>query len=65
MSDEILIEAEEFSDFGGWVLDSQFDVEMGSPYLLAHGFGTLVQDARTTVEVAVSGGADPVFRSVV
>jgi len=36
---EILIEAEEFDDFGGWTLDSQFETEMGSPYLLAHGLG--------------------------
>lgn len=55
MADEMLIEAEEFSDFGGWVLDSQFEVEMGSPYLLAHGFGTPVADALTTIEVAESG----------
>lgn len=55
MSDELLIEAEEFADFGGWVLDSQFDVEMGSPYLLAHGFGTPVGDARTTAEVTTAG----------
>ena len=49
MADHILIEAEEFTDFGGWVLDSQFDVEMGSPYLLAHGFGTPVPDASTAI----------------
>lgn len=55
MSEEILIEAEEFADFGGWVLDSQFETEMGSPYLLAHGFGTPVGDARTTIEVADAG----------
>lgn len=30
----ILVEAEEFNDFGGWILDSQFKIEMGSPYLL-------------------------------
>ncbi len=55
MTDEILIETEEFDDFGGWVLDSQFEVEMGSPYLLAHGYGTPVQDARTSVELQRSG----------
>ncbi|MEM9609514.1 MAG: FAD-dependent oxidoreductase [Actinomycetota bacterium] len=52
---DILIEAEEFADFGGWLLDSQFDAEMGSPYLLAHGYGTPVADARTTVEIAEPG----------
>jgi hypothetical protein len=52
---DILIEAEAFDNFGGWTLDSQFDLEMGSPYLLAHGYGRPVADARTTVEVAQSG----------
>ena len=35
VNQELLIEAEEFDDYGGWVLDSQFDHEMGSPYLLS------------------------------
>jgi len=52
---EILIEAEEFDDFGGWTLDSQFETEMGSPYLLAHGLGRPVDDARTSIELAESG----------
>lgn len=50
-ADGILIEAEEFDDFGGWALDSQFEVQMGSPYLLAHGLGRPVADARTTIDV--------------
>ena len=44
----ILVEAEEFDDYGGWTLDSQFETEMGSPYLLAHGLGVPVADATTT-----------------
>lgn len=51
----LLIEAESFSDFGGWVLDQQFMAEMGSPYLLAHGLGRPVRDAVTTVEVPAGG----------
>lgn len=51
----ILLEAEEFDDFGGWTLDSQFEVEMGSPYLLAHGLGVPVADATTTVDVPQAG----------
>ena len=35
----ILVEAEDLADYGGWVLDSQFELQMGSPYLLAHGLG--------------------------
>lgn len=41
------VEAESFSYYGGWVLDSQFEEEMGSPYLLAHGMGKPVKDAAT------------------
>ncbi|MEM7413749.1 MAG: FAD-dependent oxidoreductase [Myxococcota bacterium] len=48
---QILIEAEDFEDYGGWVLDSQFEQEMGSPYLMAHGVGCPVADARTTISV--------------
>ncbi|WP_222846243.1 FAD-dependent oxidoreductase [Pontiella sulfatireligans] len=46
---EVLVEAESFSDKGGWVLDQQFVHQMGSPYLLAHGMGKPVADAVTTV----------------
>jgi hypothetical protein len=51
----ILVEAEAFDDFGGWVLDSQFAHEMGSPYLLAHGLGRPVADARTCVDIPAAG----------
>ena len=47
----ILIEAEAFDDFGGWVLETQFASEMGSPYLLAHGLGTPVADATTEISI--------------
>jgi hypothetical protein len=52
---EILVETEEFADYGGWSLDSQFAHEMGSPYLLAHGYGRPVDDAQTTIEVVTAG----------
>lgn len=51
----VLVEAESFEDYGGWVLDSQFEVQMGSPYLLAHGLGRPVRDATTTVSFAQGG----------
>lgn len=51
----ILLEAEDFDEYGGWLLDSQFDHEMGSPYLLAHGLGRPVADATTTVAVPEAG----------
>jgi hypothetical protein len=51
LSDEssLLVEAESFADRGGWKLDTQFIDEMGSPYLLAHGLGREVANAKTTV----------------
>ncbi|MCC7267891.1 MAG: FAD-dependent oxidoreductase [Caulobacteraceae bacterium] len=51
----ILIEAEDFDSYGGWVLDSQFEMQMGSPYLLAHGLGRPVADATTVVAVPTAG----------
>ncbi|MEM7077721.1 MAG: FAD-dependent oxidoreductase [Pseudomonadota bacterium] len=51
----ILIEAEAFDDFGGWVLDSQFETLMGSPYLLAHGLGEPVADATSTIDLPSAG----------
>ena len=50
--DVLFLEAEAFEDLGGWVLDQQFMDLMGSPYLLAHGMGTPVADAVTSVSVA-------------
>jgi len=51
----VLIEAEAFSDRGGWVVDQQFMDEMGSPFVLAHGLGIPVKDASTTVTFPAAG----------
>ena len=51
----VLVEAESFEKHGGWTLDTQFIREMGSPYLLAHGLGTPVADATTTVAIPEAG----------
>ena len=51
----VLVEAEAFEDLGGWVLDQQFMDLMGSPYLLAHGMGVPVADARTHVDFGEGG----------
>ncbi len=51
----VLVEAESFDQPGGWVLDQQFMEQMGSPFLLAHGMGSPVSDARTTVKLAKPG----------
>jgi hypothetical protein len=54
-ADAIWIEAERFDDCGGWVNDSQFIDQMGSPYLLANGMGEPVKDAVTHVEFSKVG----------
>ena len=51
-AETIFIEAESFDDWGGWVNDTQFMDQMGSPYLLAHGLGKPVADAKTTVNIS-------------
>lgn len=51
----ILVEAESFTDKGGWVLDQQFMDQMGSPFLLAHGMGVPVRDASTVVNIPQKG----------
>ncbi|MBN2580623.1 MAG: FAD-dependent oxidoreductase [Pirellulales bacterium] len=43
----VWLEAEQFTDYGGWVNDPQFIETMGSPYLLAQGMGRSVADAVT------------------
>jgi hypothetical protein len=51
----IFIEAESFANRGGWVIDQQSMDVMGSPYLLAHGMGTRVPDAETSIQVRKKG----------
>ena len=51
----VLVEAESFSNAGGWVTDQQFMDHMGSPFLMAHGLGIPVKDASTTVEFPRAG----------
>jgi len=54
-TDGVLVEAESFDQQGGWKLDTQFINLMGSPYLLAHGLGEPVADAKTTVKFPATG----------
>lgn len=51
----VLVEAESFSERGGWVLDHQAYPTIGSACLLAHGIGCPVEDARTEVRFDKSG----------
>ncbi|WP_298501697.1 FAD-dependent oxidoreductase [uncultured Maribacter sp.] len=51
----VFLEAEQFKDLGGWDLDQQSMDQMGSPYLLAHGLGIPVEDAKTNIKFPSSG----------
>jgi len=51
----VWIEAEDFADYGGWWMDTQFVPRMGSPYLLAAGIGYPVDDAVTTIDLEEAG----------
>lgn len=52
---EIFVECESFDDKGGWVVDPQFVEQMGSPYLMAHGMGEVVENASTTIDLPAKG----------
>ena len=52
---QVLIEAENFANTGGWDIDQQFMDIMGSPFLLAHGLGVPVRDAVTTADFPSAG----------
>ncbi|MCP1381780.1 FAD-dependent oxidoreductase [Runella salmonicolor] len=53
--DHVFLETESFTDKGGWVIDQQSFVVMGSSYLMAHGMGRPVKDATTTVPFPKKG----------
>lgn len=55
LEEGVLVEAESFETKGGWVVDPQVAEVMGSPYLLAHGCGKPVADAKTTVAFNSAG----------
>ena len=55
MKNQILLLASTFADRGGWVDDRQFFDLVGSTFLLAHGLGEAVADAKTTFVVEHRG----------
>lgn len=55
MAADYLLEAESFTNKGGWVVDQQFMDLMGSPYLMAHGLGEPVADASTQITLPETG----------
>ncbi|MEI6139566.1 MAG: FAD-dependent oxidoreductase [Mariniphaga sp.] len=60
---QILIEAESFTNKGGWVVDQQFMDQMGSPFLMAHGLGKAVTDATTQLKFSKSGNYNVFVRT--
>ncbi|HBO99269.1 MAG TPA: pyridine nucleotide-disulfide oxidoreductase [Verrucomicrobia bacterium] len=54
-ADNLHLEAEAFETWGGWVNDTQFMDADHSSYLLAHGLGKPVANAKTTFEIAAPG----------
>lgn len=53
--DHVFVETESFQNKGGWVIDQQSFVVIGSSYLMAHGMGRPVKDATTTVTFPKKG----------
>ena len=51
----VLVEAASFEKRGGWKLDTQHYQQMGGCYLLAHGMGKPVANARTMVKIPKAG----------
>jgi len=51
----VLVECESFTEPGGWVRDTQFLHQMGGVYLLAHGMGVPVANAKTKVKFREAG----------
>ena len=51
----VFLEAEGFANTGGWTNDNQSMMQMGSPYLIAHGMGQPVEDAITTFKISKEG----------
>lgn len=51
----VWVDAEDFGDYGGWTLDTQFVHLMGSAYLLATGIGLPVDDAVTEFTIPQAG----------
>ncbi|MCB1122378.1 MAG: FAD-dependent oxidoreductase, partial [Verrucomicrobiae bacterium] len=51
----VLVETAHFKQLGGWMLDNQFELQLGFSYLLAHGLGRPVEDASARIEFPETG----------
>lgn len=53
--EKIWIDAVEFNDYGGFILETQFVREMGQAYLMANGAGESVNPATTAFVTSEDG----------
>ncbi len=51
----VFLECENFDDLGGWKVDPHAYRQIGSSYVMAHGYGRPVADAKTSLVVADAG----------
>ena len=51
----LYVECESFRDLGGWIVDPHSMRQIGSSYVMAHGYGTPVKDAVTTAKFPAEG----------
>jgi len=51
----VFVECESFTELGGWTVDPQSMRQLGSSYVMAHGYGVPVGDAVTTVRIPSAG----------
>lgn len=53
--EHVFLGIDSFSEKGGWVIDQQSISQIGSPYLMAHGLGEPVKDARSKFSIKTPG----------
>ena len=51
----LFVECENFEKLGGWVVETQSMRQLGSSYVMAHGYGKPVADAETKVDFPAEG----------
>ena len=51
----VFVECENFQELGGWTVETQSMRQLGSSYVMAHGYGRPVADAETKVDFPEAG----------
>ena len=55
LATSVFVECENFQKLGGWTVETQSMRQLGSSYVMAHGYGKPVADAVTEVEIPEGG----------